>query len=154
MTDEITSCRRGIATHRQSLAFQGWMVKLPQVPSDIRNYWSPNEITSEKRAQKFHWHVTTQIWVVLLIGWNKFSANQKHYPDLGTDASSVSNVWWLRFSDVTLRENQWWNRKMLAVFSLDTNSDMAQGWRQNGCTCTYCCQLEECESAEWILLSG
>ena len=24
------------------------------------------------------WHVTTQIWVVLLIGWSKFSAIQRH----------------------------------------------------------------------------
>ena len=40
----------------------------------------------------YWWRVTTQIWVVLLIGraaWEFDSANQKHYPDLGSDASSV-----------------------------------------------------------------
>ena len=35
--------------------------------------------------------VTCQICVVLLIGWSKFSTNQKHYPDLGSNASSVWN---------------------------------------------------------------
>ena len=33
--------------------------------------------------------------------------NQKHYPDLGSDASSVWNVC-ARFSAVIWRENQWW----------------------------------------------
>ena len=28
------------------------------------------------------------IWVVPLIGWKFASSNQKHYPDLGSDASS------------------------------------------------------------------
>ena len=32
---------------------------------------------------------TLQIRVLLLIGRSKFSTNQKHYPDLGTDGSSV-----------------------------------------------------------------
>ena len=31
------------------------------------------------------WRVTTQIWVVLLIG--RAATNQKFYPDLGSDAS-------------------------------------------------------------------
>ena len=39
-----------------------------------------------------------------------------HYPDLGSDASSVWNFC-ARFSDVISQESQWWGRKMLAVFS-------------------------------------
>ena len=31
---------------------------------------------------------TLQIWVLLLNGWSKFSTNEKHYPDLGSDGSS------------------------------------------------------------------
>ena len=42
---------------------------------------------------------TTRIWVVLLIGWSKSSTNQKHYLDLGSDASSVWNFCTC-FSDV------------------------------------------------------
>ena len=42
------------------------------------------------------------IWVVRLIGWSKFSTNQKHYP--------VSSVWNFpaRSSEVNFRGNQWW----------------------------------------------
>ena len=43
--------------------------------------------------------LTAQIWLVLLTGRSKFSANQKHYPDLGSDVSSVSNFC-IRSSDV------------------------------------------------------
>ena len=51
------------------------------------------------------------------LGFGKFaSTNQKHYPDLGSDASSVWNFC-ARFSDVISRGNQWWRRKVSAVFS-------------------------------------
>ena len=45
----------------------------------------------------------------------QFSANQKHYRDLGSNASSVC----AHFSgaDVTTRGNQWWPREMWAIFS-------------------------------------
>ena len=46
---------------------------------------------------------TCQIGVVLRIGWKFASTNQKHYPDLGSDASSVWNFC-TRFSDVIWRE--------------------------------------------------
>ena len=42
---------------------------------------------------------------MLLIGWRKFSVNQKHYPDLGTVASSKWNFC-TRFSDVISRDNR------------------------------------------------
>ena len=32
----------------------------------------------------YWWRITTQIWVVLLIGWKFASTNEKHYPDLGS----------------------------------------------------------------------
>ena len=42
--------------------------------------------------------------------------NPKHYPVLGSDASSVWNFC-ARFSDITSSRNQWWCCEMLAVFS-------------------------------------
>ena len=42
--------------------------------------------------------------------WSKFLANQKHYPDLGCNASSVWNFCG-RFSDVISQGNQWWGRE-------------------------------------------
>ena len=42
--------------------------------------------------------------------------NQKHYQDLGSDASSAWNFC-SRSSDVISRGNQWWHREMSAVFS-------------------------------------
>ena len=54
-----------------------------------RQHWFPRRNDAlEKSAER----VTTQIWVALLIGrsrGNFASTNQKHYPDLGSDASSV-----------------------------------------------------------------
>ena len=44
------------------------------------------------------------------------SANQKHYPDLGSDPLSVWNFY-ARFSDVFSRGNPWWRWEMSAVFS-------------------------------------
>ena len=54
--------------------------------------------------------------VVRLIGWKFASTNQKYYPDLSSDASSVWNFC-VRFSDVISRGNQWWRREMSAVYS-------------------------------------
>ena len=50
-------------------------------------YWLPREMKSEKLAQKFHTDDATV--AVGLIGDKFASTNQKHYPDLGSDASSV-----------------------------------------------------------------
>ena len=54
--------------------------------------------------------------VSAVIGWKIASTNQKHYPDLGSDTSSVWNFC-ARFSDVISRENQWWRHEMTAVFT-------------------------------------
>ena len=64
----------------------------------------------------YWWRDTTQIWVVLLIGWKFASTNQQHYPDLGSVTSQVLDVC-ARFSDVISRENQWRCREKTAVFS-------------------------------------
>ena len=78
-------------------------------------------MTSEKQAQKFHNDDLSLcrsgycFWLV--VPRAKFdSTNQKHYPDLGSDASSVWNFC-ARFSDVIWRGNQWQRRRMSAVFS-------------------------------------
>ena len=42
--------------------------------------------------------------------------NHKHFPNLGSDSSSVWNFC-ARFSDVILWGNKWWRRRMSAVFS-------------------------------------
>ena len=44
------------------------------------------------------------------------STNQKYFPDLGSDASSVWNFC-AHFSEVILPGNQWWRREMSFVFS-------------------------------------
>ena len=44
------------------------------------------------------------------------SANQKHYPDMGSNTSSVWNFCAL-FSDVISRGKEWWHREMSTVFS-------------------------------------
>ena len=49
-------------------------------------------------------------------GNKEFPSNQKNYLDLGGDASSVWNFC-THFSVIVLRGNQWWRRKMSAVFS-------------------------------------
>ena len=49
--------------------------------------------------------------------WMRHLTNQKHYPDLGSDESSVWNFCTC-YSDIILWGNQRWHRKMLAhVFS-------------------------------------
>ena len=53
---------------------------------------------------------------MLLIRWSKFSANQKHYQDLGSDWSSVWNFY-AHFPEVILWGNQWRCRKMLTFLS-------------------------------------
>ena len=78
-----------------------------------------NDVWETSAENPYWWSVTTRIWVVLLNGWIKFptrTTNQKHYPDLGRDASSAWNFC-VRFSDVIWRGNQWQRHQMSAVFS-------------------------------------
>ena len=53
-----------------------------------------------------------------MIGWSKFSTNQKRYTDRASDTSSVWNLSAVRFSDViSLGNRRWRRREMSAVFS-------------------------------------
>ena len=115
---------------RTCLADGSWSEKAPECLSEYierslkkqlrflwRHQWFPAKCIWETTAEiPLLWRVTIQIWVVLLIGWKFASSNQKHYPDLEGDTSS----WWnfcACFSDVISRENKWWRREMLAIFS-------------------------------------
>ena len=51
-----------------------------------------NDVWENSAEIPYLWRVTTQIWEVRLIGYKIASTNQKHYPYLGSDASSD----WLR----------------------------------------------------------
>ena len=78
---------------------------------------SPRNTVWETSAEiPYWWRATTQIWVVLLIGWKSASSNQKHFPDLVCEKSSVWNFC-VRSSDVISRENHRWRGKLSAVFS-------------------------------------
>ena len=56
-----------------------------------------------------------QVYKRVGISLGKFvSTNQKHYPDLSSDASSVWNFC-ACFSDVISRGNRWWRREMSSV---------------------------------------
>ena len=80
--------------------------------------WFPCEMMSEQRVQKYYtddMHVTSQIWVVLLIGHatRENDLNQSESPDHQYLASDSSSVWnFCRcFSDNILQQNQWWYTK-------------------------------------------
>ena len=79
-----------------------------------------NDVWELKRAQKFH-TVDASLprtgwcfWLVVARG-KISSTNQKHFPDLGSDASSVWKFC-TRFSDVISQGNQWWRRKNVGCF--------------------------------------
>ena len=77
--------------------------------------------TSEVRAQKFHTDDVTLprsklcFWLVVP-EWKFASTNQKHYPDLRNDTSSVRNFC-PRSSNVSLLGNQRWRQKIVAFIS-------------------------------------
>ena len=50
---------------------------------------SPKDVCGTSAEISYWWRVTTQIWIVLLIGWSKFPTPRDQ--DLGSDTSSVSN---------------------------------------------------------------
>ena len=99
-----------------------------------RNFATPsvvfprNNVWEMSAEIPYWWRVTTQIWVVLLIGraaWEIFNQSEairnsilmtRHYPDLGSDASSVWNLC-AHFSDVISRGDQRWRLEMSSVFS-------------------------------------
>ena len=60
----------------------------PFYPADIsgRHHWFParNDVWETSAEIPYWWRVTTRIWIVLLIGWEFASSNQKHYRDLSS----------------------------------------------------------------------
>ena len=73
------------------------------------NYWWPS--FSSVRKQPTFRDTTT----CFPVKWSKFLANQRHYPDLGSVTSSISNFC-AHFQDIISRGNQWWHCKMSALF--------------------------------------
>ena len=71
-------------------------------------------LTNERRNSILMTH-STHFCIQLLIGWKFASSNQKQYPDLGCDRSSVWNFC-ARFLDVTWCRNHWFRREISAVF--------------------------------------
>ena len=68
-----------------------WLSVAWKTADTRRLHWFPREITSEKRA----WRVTTQIWLVFLIGRDALETcfNQsEELPDLVIDASSEKSL--------------------------------------------------------------
>ena len=63
-----------------------------------------NDVWETSTEIAYWWHITTQIWVVLLIGWSKFHQ------------SSVWNFC-ARFLAVISWGKHWWHCKMSSVFS-------------------------------------
>ena len=64
----------------------------------------------------YWWCVTTQILVVLLINLSCSTTNQKHYPELDSDASSVCRFC-ARFAEAISRGNQWRFHELSAFLS-------------------------------------
>ena len=75
------------------------------------------------------------------------TANQKHYPDLGSDTSSIRNFC-TRFSDVISRGNQWWRREMSAVFSGSFFLIVGR-WSSVSVTRKFWCWDRKKDSAHW-----
>ena len=86
-----------------------WNISLKRT-ADIwqPRHWFPREMTSEKQAQNFHTDDASLprsgycFWLVEA-NFPRGTTSQKHYPDLGSDTSSVWNFC-ARFSDVIARE--------------------------------------------------
>ena len=83
------------------------------------------EMTSEKLVQKFHVNDASLprsgycFWLV--VPRVKFAlTNQKHYPDLGIDTSSVWNL--CALSQTSFRGWRWWRRETSSVFSGSTKT--------------------------------
>ena len=60
-----------------------------------------NDVWETSAEIPYWWRITTLIWIVLLIGCTFALTNQKHYPQLGSEASSVGNS--AVFSQVSFR---------------------------------------------------
>ena len=63
-----------------SSTFKSPLFRYPERTTNIsRSHWFPRTRTEIP----YWWRVTAQVWLVLLIGWSKFSDNQTQNPDMG-----------------------------------------------------------------------
>ena len=115
--------RKPRRNHVRILIYRAWAIIWPEKTANIwrRYHWFPRRTTSEKQVQKFHADDASlprsRQWFRLVeSNFSRGMTNLKHYPDLGSDASSVWNFC-ARFSDVIWRGYQWQRRQMSAVFS-------------------------------------
>ena len=99
----------GLSTYKAT-DIVAWDISRPHHMVSLRN-----DVRETSTEIPYWWRDTSQTWVVRLICWKFVPTNQKHYPDLGGDASSVRNLCSL-LSNVISRENQWWCCKMSTVF--------------------------------------
>ena len=115
--------------------FQRWMVKpWKTTDTDFSAKWRPGK--ERRNSIMMTRHCGWCFWLVVPRG--KFaSTNQKHYPHLGSDASSLWNLY-ARFLDVISRGNQWWCHEMSAVFSSHgwSNHILSKASDQYWATCT------------------
>ena len=77
-----------------TVIYMYWLTDYLSSSFCLKNSW--HDVWETEAEIPFWWRIATQIWVVLLISWSKFherTTNQKHCPDLGSDASSVWNSW-------------------------------------------------------------
>ena len=67
-----------------------------------------NDVWETSTELHYWWCVTTQVWVVLLIGQSKFPTNKKLYPDLVSAhlQCGISELFFLRLTGA--RVAQWW----------------------------------------------
>ena len=85
-------------------------------------------MTSIERAQKFHTDEVSlsrsgQCFWLVEVNFLRGTTNQKYYPDLASDTSSVWRFC-RHFSDIISRGNQWWWREMSAVSQANIFSDL------------------------------
>ena len=99
----------GLSTYKAT-DIVAWDISRPHHMVSLRN-----DVRETSTEIPYWWRDTSQTWVVRLICWKFVPTNQKHYPDLGGDTSSVRNLCTL-LSNVISRENQWWCCKMSTVF--------------------------------------
>ena len=95
-----------------------------------RQHWFLwNDVLGMTAEIPYWWLATIQVWEVLLIGWKFASSNQKHYPDLSSDMSSLWHFCSQMFSDVFWEETIGGQKS--AVFS-------GQYHRRSDCTTLRC----------------
>ena len=76
-----------------------------------------NDIWETRAEIPYWWQVTTQIWVVLLVGWSKFSANQNTTQISVVRCHQYGISALVSQTSFNSRRNQGWRRIMSTVLS-------------------------------------